>query len=71
MFESPVDCNSSQTTKTVTAGDTVFESPVDCNSSQTRVSTFAHAIRFESPVDCNSSQTSGVGSRSMLGLRAL
>ena len=35
-FESPVDCNSSQTRCIQIAPLVLFESPVDCNSSQTR-----------------------------------
>ena len=34
-FESPVDCNSSQTERKSLWSTTSFESPVDCNSSQT------------------------------------
>ena len=71
MFESPVDCNSSQTPVHDPAGVHLFESPVDCNSSQTGVLIYRALQEFESPVDCNSSQTVKYGAAIAVRLRAL
>ena len=70
-FESPVDCNSSQTHVVRDHTEILFESPVDCNSSQTKDASWIDDIAFESPVDCNSSQTPSVVCASMMSLRAL
>ena len=56
-FESPVDCNNTQTYLRCCHPVQWFESPVDCNNTQTLAGPFWFERMFESPVDCNNTQT--------------
>ena len=56
-FESPVDCNNTQTDIERRLTKHEFESPVDCNNTQTCTITYKNGLMFESPVDCNNTQT--------------
>ena len=70
-FESPVDCNNTQTYPKYDTEEEEFESPVDCNNTQTCTVSADVGAEFESPVDCNNTQTPVSCNMSAHCLRAL